>query len=55
MEQFETPEEVDHARLKCLQKWTEKRLDTFVITVPGEERDIYIPLCKCLNNWLLVI
>lgn len=46
MEQFETPEEVDHARLNCLQKWTEKRLDAFVITVPGEERDIYIPLCE---------
>lgn len=55
MEQVGTPEEVDHARLQCLQKWTEKRLDTFVITVPGEERDIYIPLCECLNNWLLVI
>lgn len=46
MEQFETPEVVDHARLNCLQKWTEKRLNTFVITVPGEERDIYIPLCE---------
>ncbi|TWW75926.1 E3 ubiquitin/ISG15 ligase TRIM25 isoform X1 [Takifugu flavidus] len=50
MEQFETPEEVDHARLKCLQKWTEKRLDTFVITVPGEERDIYIPLYGCVPS-----
>ncbi|KAF1386880.1 hypothetical protein PFLUV_G00099450 [Perca fluviatilis] len=40
-DQFEAPEEVDRARLKCLQKWTEKRLDTVVITVPGKYRDLY--------------
>ncbi|KAG7247772.1 hypothetical protein CRUP_026570, partial [Coryphaenoides rupestris] len=33
------PEEVDHARLKCLRRWTEKRLNTLVITLP--ERDPY--------------
>ncbi|KAM9352256.1 tripartite motif-containing protein 14 [Symphorus nematophorus] len=38
--QFEAPEEVDRARLECLQRWTEKRLDTVVITVPGQDRDL---------------
>uniref|UniRef100_A0A8C9X4E5 Si:dkey-29p10.4 n=1 Tax=Sander lucioperca TaxID=283035 RepID=A0A8C9X4E5_SANLU len=41
VDQFEVPEEVDRARLKCLQRWTEKRLDTVVITVPGKYRDLY--------------
>ncbi|XP_039989930.1 E3 ubiquitin/ISG15 ligase TRIM25 [Xiphias gladius] len=41
VEQFEAPEEVDRARLKCLQRWTEKRLDTVIITVPGKDRDLY--------------
>ncbi|XP_059191752.1 E3 ubiquitin/ISG15 ligase TRIM25 [Centropristis striata] len=41
MNQFEPPEEVDRARLKCLQMWTEKRLDTVVLTVPGHHRDLY--------------
>ncbi|XP_041795256.1 tripartite motif-containing protein 14 [Chelmon rostratus] len=39
--QYEAAEEVDRARLKCLQRWTEKRLDTVVITVPGKDRDLY--------------
>ena len=46
VEQCEAPEEVDHARLSCLQKWTEKRLDTVVITMPGKDRDLYRLLCK---------
>ncbi|XP_029991948.1 E3 ubiquitin/ISG15 ligase TRIM25 [Sphaeramia orbicularis] len=41
VEQFEAPEEVDQARLQCLQSWTEKRLDSVVITVPGKDRDLY--------------
>ncbi|KAM3609212.1 uncharacterized protein V6R79_011062 [Siganus canaliculatus] len=41
VEQFEAPEEVDQARLKCLERWTEKRLDAVVITVPGKDRDLY--------------
>ncbi|MEQ2298745.1 hypothetical protein AMECASPLE_008546 [Ameca splendens] len=41
VEQFEPPEEVDHARLSCLQKWTEKRLDSVIITMPGKDRDLY--------------
>ncbi|XP_033491915.1 tripartite motif-containing protein 14 [Epinephelus lanceolatus] len=41
VDQFEAPEEVDRGRLNCLQKWTEKRLDTVVITVPGKHRDLY--------------
>ncbi|XP_041652420.1 tripartite motif-containing protein 14 [Cheilinus undulatus] len=41
VDQFEAPAEVDQARLKCLQDWTEKRLETVVITVPGKERDLY--------------
>ncbi|XP_044213440.1 E3 ubiquitin/ISG15 ligase TRIM25 [Thunnus albacares] len=41
LDQFEAPEEVDQARLKFLQKWTEKRLDTVVITVPSKDRDLY--------------
>ncbi|XP_041853298.1 tripartite motif-containing protein 14 [Melanotaenia boesemani] len=41
VEQFKAPEEVDHARLNYLQRWTEKRLDTVVILVPGKDRDLY--------------
>ncbi|KAM4733804.1 tripartite motif-containing protein 14 [Anableps anableps] len=41
VEQFEPPEEVDHGRLSCLQKWTEKRLDAVIITMPGKDRDLY--------------
>ncbi|GAA6224037.1 E3 ubiquitin/ISG15 ligase TRIM25-like [Lates japonicus] len=41
VEQFEAPEEVDRDRLKCLQRWTERRLDTVIITVPGKDRDLY--------------
>ncbi|XP_071351746.1 tripartite motif-containing protein 14 [Trachinotus anak] len=41
VENFEAPEEVDQARLKCLQRWTEKRLDAVIITVPGKDRDLY--------------
>lgn len=46
VEQLEAPEEVDQARLKCLQSWTEKRLDTVVITVLGREGDGYRLLCE---------
>ncbi|XP_038124895.1 E3 ubiquitin/ISG15 ligase TRIM25 isoform X1 [Cyprinodon tularosa] len=38
---FKPPEEVDYARLSCLQRWTEKRLDTVVISMPGKDRDLY--------------
>ncbi|XP_031717981.1 E3 ubiquitin/ISG15 ligase TRIM25 [Anarrhichthys ocellatus] len=41
VDQFKAPEEVDRARLRCLQSWTEKRLDSVVITVPGKSRDLY--------------
>uniref|UniRef100_UPI0037E708B9 tripartite motif-containing protein 14 n=1 Tax=Semicossyphus pulcher TaxID=241346 RepID=UPI0037E708B9 len=41
VDQGEAPEEVDRDRLKCLQRWTEKRLDTVVITVPGKDGDLY--------------
>ncbi|CAL1594954.1 unnamed protein product [Knipowitschia caucasica] len=43
-EHFEAPEEINQAKLQCLQKWTEKRLDEAVITVPGKDRD----LCRLL-------
>lgn len=46
VEQCEGPEELDHARLSCLEKWTEKRLDSVVITMPGKDRDLYRLLCK---------
>ncbi|KAJ4938441.1 hypothetical protein JOQ06_003060 [Pogonophryne albipinna] len=39
--QLETPEEVDPARLACLRRWTEKRLEEVIITVPGECGDLY--------------
>lgn len=38
------PVEVDRARLNCLRRWTEKRLNTLVITLP--ERDPYRLLCE---------
>lgn len=46
MDQFEATEEVDQARLKCLQMWTEKRLETAITTVPGKDRDLYRLLCE---------
>lgn len=49
VDQFEAPEEVDQARLKCLQRWTEKRLDTVVITVPDKYRDLYRLLCETIH------
>ena len=39
-------EEVDRARLHCLKSWTEKRLNTLVISLP--ERDPYRLLCETL-------
>lgn len=39
VEEIQDPEELDRARLGCLQKWTEKRLDTVVISMP--DRDPY--------------
>lgn len=41
VDQFEDPDEVDQGRMKCLQRWTEKRLDAVVITMPGKDRDLY--------------
>lgn len=41
VEQFEAPEEVNRPQLECLQKWTEKRLDTVVINIQGNDRDLY--------------
>ncbi|XP_040895085.1 E3 ubiquitin/ISG15 ligase TRIM25 [Toxotes jaculatrix] len=41
VEQFQAAEEVDRPRLQCLQRWTERRLDTVIITVPGKDRDLY--------------
>ncbi|XP_029953112.1 E3 ubiquitin/ISG15 ligase TRIM25 [Salarias fasciatus] len=41
MEEFETPEDVDRARLKCLERWTERRLDAAVLAMPGKDRDLY--------------
>ncbi|KAM3842504.1 tripartite motif-containing protein 14 [Diretmus argenteus] len=39
VEELEAPEDVDRARLSCLQRWTEKRLDIVVISLP--DRDPY--------------
>ncbi|KAM6960652.1 tripartite motif-containing protein 16 [Aplochiton taeniatus] len=39
VKEVQDPEELDHARLCCLQRWTEKRLDTVVISMP--DRDPY--------------
>lgn len=50
VEHFEDPEELDQARLQCLQSWTEKRLDTVVVTVLGKERDGYKLLCERQKN-----
>lgn len=41
LEQLDAPEEVNEAKLKCLQEWTEKRLDSVVMTVPGKDRNFY--------------
>lgn len=49
VEQFEAPEEVDQARLKCLQSWMEKRLDSVVITVLGKGREGYRLLCEMVT------
>lgn len=47
LEQLKPPDEINQAMLLCLQKWTEKRLDNVVITLPGKDRDLYRLLCKC--------
>ncbi|XP_028307472.1 tripartite motif-containing protein 14 [Gouania willdenowi] len=39
--QSEPPGEVNGSLLRCLQRWTEKRLDSIVITLPGTHRDLY--------------
>ncbi|CAN9499095.1 unnamed protein product [Ophioblennius macclurei] len=41
VEHLETPEDVNRARLKCLQRWTEKRLDSVVLAVPGKDGDLH--------------
>lgn len=41
VEQLKPPDEINQAMLLCLQKWTEKRLDNVVITLPGKDRDLY--------------
>lgn len=46
LEQLEAPEEVNEAKLRCLQEWTEKRLDTVIITVPGKDRNFYRLHCE---------
>uniref|UniRef100_A0A3P9BB17 Si:dkey-29p10.4 n=1 Tax=Maylandia zebra TaxID=106582 RepID=A0A3P9BB17_9CICH len=40
VEQFEATEEVNRPRLRCLQQWTEKRLDTVVINTQSKDRDL---------------
>lgn len=46
VEQFEAPEEVNRPRLRCLQQWTEKRLDTVVVNTQSKDRDLNRLLCK---------
>ncbi|XP_024138394.1 E3 ubiquitin/ISG15 ligase TRIM25 [Oryzias melastigma] len=41
VELFESPEEVNIDRLNSLKTWTEKRLDTVIINMPGKDRDLY--------------
>uniref|UniRef100_A0AAZ3Q6E1 Uncharacterized protein n=1 Tax=Oncorhynchus tshawytscha TaxID=74940 RepID=A0AAZ3Q6E1_ONCTS len=44
VEELEVPQEVDRARLRCLQQWTERRLVSVVISLP--DRDPFRLLCK---------
>lgn len=46
VEQLEAPEEVDRIQLKCLQRWTEKRLDSITSSEPDKDRDLYRLHCK---------
>lgn len=39
VQNLEPPQEVNQGRLDCLQDWTERRLDTVLITLP--HRDPY--------------
>ncbi|XP_061772657.1 tripartite motif-containing protein 14-like [Nerophis ophidion] len=41
VDQLEAPEQVDEVRLKCLQKWTQKRVDNVVITELNKDRELY--------------
>nr|XP_057931603.1 E3 ubiquitin/ISG15 ligase TRIM25 [Doryrhamphus excisus] len=41
VDQLDTPEDVDEARLRCLQTWTENRLDKVVIADPSKDKDLY--------------
>lgn len=51
--QFEAPEELDRARLKYLQRWTEKRLDTVAASEPGKDIDVYRLLCETIRFFIL--
>lgn len=46
LEQLEAPQEVNEAKLKCLQKWTEQRLDAVILTVSGKDRNFYRLHCE---------
>ncbi|XP_064817378.1 zinc finger protein RFP-like [Oncorhynchus masou masou] len=37
VEELEVPQEVDRARLRCLQQWTERRLVSVVISLPDRD------------------
>ncbi|XP_077453169.1 tripartite motif-containing protein 14 [Stigmatopora argus] len=41
---LDAPEEANEARLKCLQRWTEKRLDAVVISESKKNRELYVVL-----------
>ncbi|XP_057692550.1 tripartite motif-containing protein 14 [Corythoichthys intestinalis] len=41
---LDVPEEMNEARLKCLQRWTEKRLDVVVISESKKNRELYVVL-----------
>lgn len=54
VEQFEAPEEVNRPQLECLQKWTEKRLDTVVLNIQGNDRDLYRLLCESCSVYSII-
>lgn len=46
LEQLEPPQEVNEAKLKCLEEWTEKRLDAVILGVSRKDRNFYRLHCN---------
>ncbi len=49
VQNLETPEEINHNRLDCLNDWTERRLETVLLSLP--HRDPFRLLCESFTHF----